>query len=250
MVAALAAALLLGLGATSASALAMLEPEGAPYDPSAPATPKNLGKLAGRTTVYGRLGAPGEIDVYAFTAAKDGDLPVSLATPAWSSLADFRVAALVVPKTLIRDRPASTLPTLISRSIEVIDPNLPKRERFYDSLSSTAYYVGGSTQVRVSAGDSLAVIVFTTSDKEGAYALTIGGREGGALAPLSAPGIAARLKFGAYGGSGPEGGVVLGCVSQVLVVVAAVVALIWWLKRRNPTRSNGGPPTDTEPKAP
>jgi hypothetical protein len=234
IVAFLATCLLLGLGATAAWALATLEPEGAPYDASAPAVPKDLGKLAGPTTVYGRLGTPGEIDVYSFTATKDGNLAVGVATPAWSSLADFRVAALVVPKSLLRDRAAATLPMLISRSIEVIDPNLPERQRFYDSLSSTTYFVGGSSEVPVSANDSLAVIVFNTSGRQGAYALTIGGREGGALAPLSAPGTAARLKFGAYGGSGLEGGVVLGCLAQVLVVVAAIVALIWWLRRRKP----------------
>lgn len=231
-VAALAAALLLGLGVTTAWAKAVLEPEGPPYDASAPAEPKDLGRLTGPTTVYGKLGTEGEIDVYSFVAANDTDLAVSLATPAWPALGDFRIAALVVPRSLIKDRATSALPMLISRSIEVIDPNLPARERFWDGLSATTYYAGGASQVPVRAGNAMAVIVFNTTGSRGAYALTIGAREGGTLDPLSSPGTSARLKFGAYGGSGPETGVVLGCLAQVLVLVAAAAALVWWLRRR------------------
>jgi hypothetical protein len=240
-VTALASVLSLGAGVGSARALTMLEPQDAPFDGSRPTAVKDIGKVVGPTTVYGRLATQGEIDVYAFTAAKDGDLPVSLATPAWPGLADFRIAALVVPRAMVKDRAASSLPMLISSSIEVIDPNLTERERFRDGLSATTYYVGGASQVPVNAGDALAVIVFNTSARQGAYALTIGGREGDAMSPLSAPRTAARLKFGAYGGSGPEIGVVLGCLAQVLVVVAAVMALVWWLRRRaaTPADSDG-----------
>lgn len=230
-------------GLTRAYGLTMEEPRRPAYAPDAPAVPVDLGTLKEPLDIYGRLLAPGEIDVYSFTTGSSAPVTVSVSTPSWLSLGDYRPAAIVVPLPMIAGLPARSLPTLIARSVDVGDPGLTQRQTFFDPTSASRYYRGGKSTVASRQGRSFAVIVFDTQQQPGPYRLTLGVDRAAPLwAGLGHPLRLIRLKLGLYGGGGPDPGVLLLLVGD-LVLVAAVVAIgVWWFKRRRTTAATSGDP--------
>lgn len=188
---------------------------------------RDLGTVSGEPIlVYGRLGQAGEVDLYKFTSMSATVVPVAVAVPVWPSTRDFRPAALVLPAKLTEGLAQRELPTLISSSLEVVDSGLAERPTFVDGVSAARYYAGGAIEVAVPARRPLAIIVFDTTGRTGAYRLAIGDpRAVGTLSWLGSPGRTARLNLGLFGGGGPDAAPLLGCLAG-LGLVGVVAALV------------------------
>jgi hypothetical protein len=219
------------IGASPVFAL-VREDSGFNYSPGAPATGKDLGSVAGPITVYGRLRNPSEVDVYLFTAQKDASSFITVSVPVWPSTGSYRPAAIFLPASALSGRTMGELPALIGQYADILDPGLPNRQRFYDALSGSNYYSGGSSQVTLKRGKSYAIVIFNADGQAGPYRLDISERVPTTSEGLSHPLRLLRLKFGAYGGAGPDAALIFICLGWALVLAAAFFAVYKLLERR------------------
>jgi hypothetical protein len=235
------AALVCVLVPSVAHAAVFEEPAGAAYEPSKPAVLKNLGTYREPIQVYGRISAPGEIDVYRITAGADSNVSIRISVPVWPSTGPFRPAALLIPASAAVGRQAAALPDLIGQGTEVIDPGLETRQAFRDSISTARYYQGGSTGVSLKRGQSYAIAVFDVTGQAGPYRLTIGEDRSGPFAGLAHPLRLIRLKFGAYGGAGPDTGVLIVFWAELLMAAILLGGAYYVIKMQLDERSANKP---------
>jgi hypothetical protein len=152
--------------------------------------------------VYGRIGTPGEIDFYTFTAANKSNEPFEVLIPARPSNKNFRPSLVVIGKNLSEpsdDFTKFTLPAgYEARVIEV-----PKGERksFFEPFSFEKLYHGNEVKIDLATGEKYYLAVFEPQNYTGDYSLALGTKEdfSGASFPALI-GEVVKIKLGLVGG--------------------------------------------------
>ncbi|HJV32503.1 MAG TPA: hypothetical protein VJ694_00580, partial [Patescibacteria group bacterium] len=114
--------------------------------------------------VYGRLAEPGEVDVYAFTPATDGNIPIEVLVPVRPSNAEFR------PSFSFGEDAAS-------QPVENVPAPAGDREIYFEEYSVERLYKQAERTYPVRAGVTYRVVVFEPGGHVGDYALGIGSAE-------------------------------------------------------------------------
>lgn len=139
--------------------------------------------------VYGRLAEPGEVDVYTFTPAADGRIPVEVLVPVRPSNAGFR------PSFSFGEDAAP-------QPIENVPAPAGDREIYFEEFSVERLYKQTERTFDVRAGVTYRVVVFEPGGHVGDYALGIGSAEdfeGADFKALLADVV--KIKLGLVGGA-------------------------------------------------
>ena len=138
--------------------------------------------------VYGRLAEPGEVDVYTFTPAADGEIPVEVLVPVRPSNAEFR------PSFSFGEDAAD-------QPIENVPAPAGDREVYFEEFSVERLYKQVERTYPVRAGVLYRVVVFEPAGHVGDYALGIGSAEDFAGADYAKLiGDVVKIKIGLVGG--------------------------------------------------
>lgn len=138
--------------------------------------------------IYGRLTRPGEVDVYTFTPAEDGEIPIEVLVPVRPSNAEFR------PSFSFGEDDAP-------QPVENVPAPAGEREVYFEEYSVERLYKQSERAYPVSAGVTYRVVVFEPAGHVGDYALGIGSAEDFSDADFGALlKDVAKIKLGLVGG--------------------------------------------------
>ncbi len=138
--------------------------------------------------VYGRISSPGETDVFVFTPAADGEIPIEVLVPVRPSNADFR------PSFAFGEDGAE-------RPIDAVAAPAGERGVLFEEYSVERLYRQTERTYPVRAGVAYRIAVFEPTGRTGDYALGVGSAEDFSDADFSALiSDVAKIKLGLVGG--------------------------------------------------
>lgn len=156
--------------------------------------------------IYGRLGEPGEVDIYEFIPAESASLPFEILVPVRAPLAGFRPTLALIarglPVTSSEDLPVR-LPDGFGIRL-ITDPGTEPRPEFFEPFSMERYWRGGRETVEIPARASAYIAVFDATGRTGDYVIGTGTVEN--FSAMTFPEVVraiVRLKLGFFGGFQP-----------------------------------------------
>ena len=151
--------------------------------------------------IYGRLGAPGEVDLYKFTIASNESIPLEVLVPVRMSASEFHPTLAIIGPGL--PEPDRALPFSIAAGLGalVIPPPKFPRDVFFEPFSVERLYHGRKIEAALNAGQSYVVAVYDVGYRTGDYVIGIGTIEYfGDRGLAEILGQIVRIKLGLVGG--------------------------------------------------
>lgn len=181
-------------------------------EPAGPTLRENIGDLARNAflakdpsvasqAIYGRLGAPGEVDLYKFSIARDESIPLEVLVPVRMSASKFHPTLAIIGPGL--PEPDRALPFSIAAGLGalIIPPPKFPRDVFFEPFSVERLYHGRKIEAALKAGQSYVVAVYDIGYGTGDYVVGIGTIEYfGDLGLAETLGQIVRIKMGLVGG--------------------------------------------------
>lgn len=130
--------------------------------------------------IYGRLGWPNEVDLYAFTPAKSESIPIEALVPAQQSNEYFRPAVIIIGRD-IAPQQQSELPLPLTLPdgfrARVIAPPEGARGVFFEKRLFERLYRGNEQRIQLTAGQPYYIALYDPNHFTGSYALNLGAVE-------------------------------------------------------------------------
>jgi hypothetical protein len=125
--------------------------------------------------IYGSIGSPSEIDLYRFTASKDGAIPLEVLAPVRPYNRDFRPALVIIGSSLERHSEAG-IPLQLPGGLQAFLVPAPSGSRkiFREPFSMERLYRGIEIRLAVRQGQTYYVGVFSPDRIRGSYSLGLG----------------------------------------------------------------------------
>lgn len=152
----------------------------------------------GSQIAYDALLKPDEVDLYAFTASRDGTLPVEVLIPARASNRDFRPTVAVIGPGLSGSE-NQLVPFPLHSDFQVLvvqPPDKDKRDTIVEPLSVEKLYRGTSQPVSFVRGLRYYLAVYDPGRRTGDYVLGLGDQKSfGQISPSDYLDKGLALKF-------------------------------------------------------
>lgn len=132
--------------------------------------------------IYGRLGWPNEVDLYAFVPEKSESIPIEAFVPAQQSNQHFRPAVIIIGRDIAPQQQSelpANLPLTLPQGFraQVIMPPDGERGVFFEKRMFESLYRGNEQRIQLTAGQPYYVALYEPNHFTGSYALSLGAAE-------------------------------------------------------------------------
>ncbi|MGE0126472.1 MAG: hypothetical protein AB7U82_00070 [Blastocatellales bacterium] len=188
--------------------------------------------------IYGRLGWPNEVDLYAFVPAKSETIPIEALVPAQQSNQHFRPAVVIFGHDIApqpQSEPPSPLPITVPQGLQALLIMPPQGERgvFFENRLFERLYRGNQQQVQLTAGQTYYIALYEPNHFTGSYSLNLGSAESfNNVSKYSLLKNVLAIKMGAFGDKRIPWLDLLGlCLLGGGLMLGMAAVIVTWLSR-------------------